>query len=205
MEPAMVVIGVAGGSGTGKSTVAAHLARRLGGVHIDADRVAHGLLDGDDDVIDAVRTRFGEEVFDAQGRIDRRSLGARVFSDERARHDLNDIMHPAIRRVCGRLVERARSSGEGAAVVDAALLLDSDMPFRFDLMIALRCSVEARFERIMAKGGRTEAEVRLRLASQGDVEKSFYKADVVIDTDGEVKHVLAEVDRAVDAALKGPR
>jgi dephospho-CoA kinase len=205
MGPTLVIIGVAGGSGTGKSTVATHLARRLGGVHIDADLVAHGLLDGDGDVIEAVRERFGDEVFDDRGRVDRRALGARVFSDARQRRALNEIMHPAIRRVCGQLVEQARGSGAGAAVVDAALLLDSRMPFRFDLTIALRCPPETRFARIMKKGGRTAGEVRLRLASQRDLEKSFYKADAVIDTDGELKHVLAEVDRVVDAALKGPR
>jgi dephospho-CoA kinase len=196
----MTIIGIAGGSGTGKSTVAAHLARRLGGEHIDADAVAHELLAGDPDVIEAVRERFGDEVFDASGGIDRRALGERVFSQRAARLELNAILHPLIRRVCGQRVEVARESGAGAAVVDAALLLDSQMPFDFDLMIALQCDTETRFRRIMAKGGRGEVEVRRRLESQRDIEKSFYKADVVVDTDGELDDVLAEIDRVVDAA-----
>jgi len=202
MGESMPIIGVAGGSGTGKSTIAAHVAGRLSGIHIDTDRVAHGLLGGNDDVIAAVRRRFGEPVFDALGRIDRRALGAVVFSHEAARLDLNAIIHPAIRRVCGVLVERARAGGVGAVVVDGALLLDSKMPFSFDLMIALRCGTDEQLGRIMAKGGHTEEEVRQRLESQVGIEKSFYKADVVVDTDGDLPQVLAEIDRVVDAALK---
>jgi dephospho-CoA kinase len=197
----MKVIGIAGETGTGKSTIGAHLAERHGGVHVDTDRIGHGLLGGDEDVVEAVRARFGDDVFDALGRVDRRALGARVFADEGARLDLNAIIHPAIRRVCGELVERARASGANVAVIDGALLLDSRMPFAFDLMIALRCDPDARFARVMAKGGWSEAEVRRRMASQGGVEKSFYKADAVVDTDGELDAVLAAVDRVVDPVM----
>ena len=199
----MMIIGIAGGSGTGKSTIAAHVARRLGGVHIDADRVGHALLEDDDAVAGAVRRRFGEEVVDGRGRIDRRRLGAVVFSDEAARRDLNAIIHPAIGRVCAERVEAARRAGAGAAVVDAALLLEVAMPFEFDLVIALRCDTDTRFERIMEKGGRSAGEVRRRLDSQKSLEKSFYKADVVVDTDRELQATLAEIDRIVDSAARG--
>lgn len=194
----MKIIGIAGETGTGKSTIGAYLAERHGGVHLDTDRIGHGLLGGDDEVIAAVRDRFGEDVFDAIGRVDRGALGAKVFADEAARLDLNAIIHPAIRRVCGELVERARRSGTALAVIDGALLLDAKMPFVFDLMIALRCDPEVRFRRIMAKGGWSEEEVRQRMASQGGIEKSFYKADAVVDTDGELDAVRAAVDRVVD-------
>lgn len=195
----MRIIGIAGGSGTGKSTIAAHVARRLGGIHIDADHVGHELLENDDAVGEAVRRRFGPAILDPAGRIDRRALGAVVFSDDGARRDLNAIIHPAIRRECGRRVEAARRAQAPAVVVDAALLLDSAMPFEFDLMIALRCGAGTRLRRIMAKGGRTEDEVRRRLESQRELEKSFYKADVVVDTDRELDATLAEIDRIVDA------
>lgn len=197
----MKIIGIAGGSGTGKSTVAAHLAARFTGVHIDADAVGHELLAGDDAVVAAVRERFGEGVFDPAGRVDRRALGSVVFRDAAARRDLEAIIHPAIRRRCGERVEAARRAGAGVAVVDAALLLESRMPFVFDVTVALRCGEETRFRRIMAKGGWGETEVRSRLWSQRGIEKSFYKADAVVDTDGQLDAVLAEVDRVVDEAL----
>lgn len=197
----MKIVGVAGGSGTGKSTVAAHLAAHLGGVHIDADAVVHELLAFDEEVGAAVRSRFGETVFGPDGSVDRRALGAVVFDDPASRRDLEAIVHPVLRRRCGERVVEARKSGVAAVVVDAALLLDSKMPFRFDLMVALRCDEAVRFERIMAKGGWDEEAVRSRLSSQRDIEKSFYKADVVVDTDGQLDAVLAEVDRVVDEAL----
>jgi len=195
------VIGIAGASGTGKSTVAAHLAAR-GGVHVDADAVGHEVLESDAGVVAAVRERIGPDVFDGRGRIDRRLLGERVFTDAAALSALNAIIHPVIRARCGRLVESARRKGAPFVVVDAALLLDSKMPFAFDLLIALRCDEEARFRRIMAKGGWSEEEVRRRLASQRDLENSFYKADVVVDTDGDKVAVLEEIDRLVDGVLR---
>ncbi len=196
----MKIIGIAGESGTGKSTIASALATRYNGIHIDADRVGHGVLEHRD-VIEAIRRRFGGDVFDALGRVDRRALGARVFSDEAARLDLNAIIHPGIRRACGELVGRARKSGMAAVVVDAALLLDSQMPFEFDLMIALRCAPDTRYQRIMAKGGWTAEQVKARMANQQDIEKSFYKADVVVDTDGELPDVLKDIYRRVEEIL----
>jgi dephospho-CoA kinase len=182
------VIGIAGASGTGKSTVAAHLAAR-GGVHVDADAVAHDLLERDADVIAAVRARFGAGVFGDDGRIDRRLLGAKVFAD------------PALLSALGAITHGARADGAPFVVVDAALLLDAAMPFRFDLVIALRARAEERFRRILARGGRSEHEVRSRMAGQRGIEKSFYKADVVVDTDGDREVLLEKIDELVDGVL----
>ena len=196
----MIIIGLAGESGTGKTTIGRHLAGGSG-VHIDADRVGHDLLDADAEVRAAVCALAGDGVLDAAGRIDRKRLGAAVFADPELLLRYNAIIHPAIRRRCGQRVEAARSQGAPLVVVDAALLLDSAMPFEFDLMIALRASRDTQMRRLVERGDRTEAEVRARLDRQGDIEKSFYKADVVVDTDKDLPQVLAEIDRHVAPLL----
>jgi len=198
----MKIIGLAGASGTGKSTIAMHLTEQ-GGAHVDADIVGHDVLEGDGEARRQVRERIAADVFDAQGHINRRRLGAIVFNDSRLLGVLNEIIHPAIRRECAGKIEELKSVGVPFAVIDGALLLDSKMPFAWDLMIALDCDEEELFSRLMAKGGRTEHEVRQRLESQRCIRESFVKADVVIDTCRPKTEVLAELDGLIDDLLAG--
>lgn len=199
----MKIVGIAGKSGTGKSTIAAHLAMR-GGAHIDADQVGHEVLESDENAREDIRQRIGEDVFDAEGHIDRRRLGARVFNDADLLVALNEIVHPAIRRECARTIERLEAAGVPFAVVDAALLLDSEMPLTWDLLIALVCDEEELFTRLMGKGGRTEAEVRQRLESQRGMGESIDRADVVLDTCRPRDEVLADADALIDELLSNP-
>lgn len=202
MQGRTAIIGLAGGSGSGKSTIAAHLVRH-GGVHVDADRIGHDLLARDAGVIARVRAAFGEAIASAGEGLDRRALGRRVFSDPEALRRLETIVHPAIVRRCAAAADAAVRAGQPRVVVDAALLLEVEMSIAWDLTIALRCPRAERMRRIMAKGGWKEDEVRLRLDSQGHIEKSFYKADVVVDTGRRMEEVLAEIDRVVEARLGG--
>ena len=117
----------------------------------------------------------------------------------------NAIIRPAIRRVCGELVGAAEEAGKSFAVVDAALLLDAKMPFAFDVMIALKCDPEVQMARLMAKGGFSEAQLRSRLAAQGHIEKSFYKADHVVDTGGEPQATFRQIAGIIDALAEQGR
>jgi dephospho-CoA kinase len=200
----MKIVGLAGESGSGKSTIAAHLTMR-GGAHLDADIVGHDLLAHDPDVRELVRERISADVFDPDGRLDRRRLGALVFGDGALLETLNDIIHPAIRKTCQARVEELKARGVPFVVIDAALLLTSEMPFEFDLMIALYCEPEEQYQRLMAKGGRTEEEVRARLKQQRHIRDSFAKADVVVDTHRPKDVVFAEIDALVDRLLKSDR
>jgi len=195
----MKVIGLAGGSGTGKSTIAAHLVER-GAVHIDADRVAHEVLLEDEGVIRAIRERFGDGVMTG-GLIDRVKLGKIVFGDRKDLDALNAIVHPAVMEVCRLKLEECEASGVALAIVDAALLLEVSIPFDIDLVIALRVSRDEQVKRLLAKGWATRPEIDARLESQRDLERSYASADVVLDTTKPLAHVLAEVDRVVDALL----
>lgn len=192
----MKVIGLAGGSGTGKSTIAAHLVER-GAARIDADRVAHDVLREDEGVVSAIRERFGDGVF-TEDLVDRRKLGTIVFSDGKALEALNAIVHPAVAEICRlKLLEFGEADVE-VVVVDAALLLEVEVPFEFDLVISLRVSREEQMRRLLAKGGATRSEISARLDSQSRLERSLHKADVVLDTTNPLPLVLAEVDRVVD-------
>jgi len=196
----MDVIGIAGGSGTGKSTIAAHIAARYQGIHIDADQVAHGVLE-DANVIGEIRREFGAGVVDVDGAVNRRRLGAYIFSDAQRRAALNAIVHPAIVARCAAEVEEARRAGAGVAVVDAALLLEVDMRIEFDLVLALQCDPEVRLARLRGRGGWSEGELRVRIDAQRDLEKHFYKADAVVDTGPALADVLATVDGLLDEKL----
>lgn len=196
----MYTIGIAGGSGTGKSTIAGHIASRYQGVHIDADLVAHRVLE-DAAVIGEIRREFGAGVIEADGSVNRRRLGVYVFSDAGRRAALNAIVHPAIVARCADEVKRAREAGAGVAVVDAALLLEVDMQIVFDFTIALRCDPEIRMARLRGRGGWSEGELRSRLDAQSGLEKHFYKADAVVDTGPSLPEVLAAVDRLLDERM----
>ncbi|HET6462954.1 MAG TPA: dephospho-CoA kinase [Candidatus Krumholzibacteria bacterium] len=196
----MYTIGIAGGSGTGKSTIAGHIASRYQGVHIDADQVAHQVLE-EAAVIGEIRREFGAGVIDADGLVNRRRLGVYVFSDAGRRAALNAIVHPAIVARCASRVESARENGAGVAVVDAALLLEVDMMIAFDFTIALTCDPEIRLARLRGRGGWSEGELRSRLDAQSGLEKHFYKADAVVDTGPSLPEVLAAIDRLLDERM----
>jgi dephospho-CoA kinase len=190
------LVGIAGGSGTGKTTIAHHLVERFGGVHIDGDRVGHAVL-GEAGVVRQLVEAFGPGVLDATGAVDRKRLGPLVFADSGRLEVLNAIVHPAVIRRCAQAVADARRNGEPLVVVDAALILEVDMQLAFDLVIALTGDPDVRVARIMAKGGWSEAEVRARLARQQGMEKHFYKADAVIDTGRDLSSVLTDIDARV--------
>ena len=200
----MKIIGLAGESGTGKSTIAAYLTTR-GGAHVDADIVGHDILNLDAEVRDKIREFISADVFDPDGRLDRRRLGALVFNDTAMLQALNDILHPAIRKECHRRVKELEASGCPFVVIDAALLLTSRMPFEFDLMIALECGREQQMERLTSKGVRTREEVSDRLRNQRHIKDSFDKADVIINTERSKDEVFAEIDSYVDRLLEGGR
>lgn len=192
-----LIVGIAGGSGTGKTTVSEHLVTSYRAVHVDGDRIAHEVLQ-DPHVMRRVGGEFAGVVID--GVVDRRALGRLVFADQSRLDALNAIVHPWIVARVASDVATARDSGARLVVVDAALLLEVAMPFEFDLVLALRCDPEERVRRLLASGHRSEAEIRDRIARQSGMEKHFYKADAVVDTGRDLSAVLADVDRLVQAA-----
>jgi dephospho-CoA kinase len=196
----MIVIGLVGESGTGKTTISGHLEKRGAG-HINADTIAHELLAGHPGIIRRVREEWGEAVFSG-GAVDRKKLGAEVFSNPRTLAVLNRILHPPVLEECRKRIEEYRSQGRRMVVVDAALLLEVDLPFETDCVVALRAGRDEQVRRLMEKGGVTREEIAARLENQSDLEKSFYRADVVVDTNKSLVLVLEQIDMIVDGLLE---
>jgi dephospho-CoA kinase len=197
----MKIIGLAGGSGTGKTTLAEHL-EKSGAARIDADALAHEILQTDATVAKAIRARFGDAVFDGV-RIDRRALAEVVFADWTALSDLNRIVHPPVIEAITRRLERLKAGGVELVVIDAALLLEVPLPVAIDLMIGLHCSPAEQLRRLRAKGDTPEPAIQARLASQRDIERWFDKADVVVNTEKPKADLFAEIDRLITMLLGG--
>jgi len=192
----MLVLGVTGGIGAGKSTVARLLGER-GARVIDADAVVRELY-GKGDLANAIASRFGPGVLRESGAVDRVALGALVFDDAEARRDLEDLVHPAVRAAINARLDAWRSEGfPGIAVVDAALLVEAAGAYPLDRLLVVAADEAVRLARLEERG-MPEAEARRRIAAQiGDAERNA-AADRVIRNDG----TREELEAAVDSVLR---
>jgi dephospho-CoA kinase len=184
-------VGLTGGIASGKSTVAGLLAR-AGAQVIDADGLAHGLMEPGGATHGPIVERFGRDLLDREGRIDRERLGRLVFADRKAREALNAIVHPLVRQEIER---RIGLSPGPIVVVDAALLVETGSYRDFDRLIVVRCSPETQRRRLRERDGLTEAEARARLDAQADVDRKVAVADYVIDTDGTLEQTRQQTER----------
>jgi dephospho-CoA kinase len=195
-------VALTGGIATGKSHVLAQLAK-LGAPTIDADKLARDVVAPGTPGLKAVVDRFGEDVLDQMGGLDRRKLGSIVFSDPLARRDLEEIIHPAVR---GAIDEWYASLGEvpaGFAVADIPLLYETARQREFDAVIVTACDTNTQLTRIMARDGISEAEARARIAAQLPMSEKIRRADYVINTDGSFDETSVQV-RDVFKRLSAP-
>ncbi len=199
----MLVIGLTGGICSGKSTVAAMFGR-LGAVIIDADRVAHELQAPGQPLFEAIMSAFGREVVGNDGRIDRRTLGARVFADPELRARLEAITHPAIIAECEERIRQGASSGATVCLLDAALLIESGRQSRFDAIILVEASEVVQLDRLMARMGLPREEAMQRIRSQMPWAEKRRHADFVIRNDGSHEDTGRQV-AAVWEQLRGLR
>ncbi len=196
----MSYFGLTGGVASGKST-AARMFEELGAHVIDADRIGHECHSPSSPAYSEIVQRFGREILDATGEINRKRLGALVFSDPEKLHALNAIVHP---RIIARVEELAKqfSSRNPAAVilVDAALIFEAGIGGRFEKVIVTWCRPEQQIERLMHKG-LTREQAQSRIAAQIPVEEKRRRADFVIDSSGSLENTRAQVE-AIYAKLQ---
>jgi dephospho-CoA kinase len=192
----MRVVGLTGGIGSGKSTVAQLFAEH-GARVIDADKIGHEVYRPGTPGWEQVVAAFGRDVVAADGTIDRGVLGRKVFADPEARRILNGIVHPLIGMEIVRQLEAARAvSAETPVVIEAALLLDAGWRPLVDVVVVVVTPRERVIERIERQRGLSPADIEARMAAQiGDAERRRL-ADIVIENGGS----LAELRAAVDAA-----
>jgi dephospho-CoA kinase len=184
-------VALTGGIATGKSYVRERLEAR-GIPTIDADTLARDAVAPGTTGLESVIRRFGAEMRDANGALDRKKLGAVVFSDPVARHDLEAIIHPFVREATDRWFA-SLDPQHPFAVADIPLLFEAGRDVDFDAIIVAACAPETELRRLMARDAMNEAEARLRIAAQLPLDQKIGKADYVIHTDGS----FAETDRQV--------
>jgi len=196
----MLVIGLTGGIGSGKSTVSEML-RAKGAVVISADLVGHEVYRPDTAVWDEVVAAFGRDVLTADREIDRRKLGSIVFADPEARRRLNAITHPPMRRQMAERLDDLRRQGVRVAVLEAALLIEAGwVDLADEVWLTLVGPAEAA-QRLMARSGLSREEAEARIASQLSNEERLEHANVVIDTDCSLEEVARRVDELWDGLM----
>jgi len=188
------IIGLTGGIGSGKSTVAGFMAD-LGAVVVDLDKVGHEVLRSGGLVYKRVIREFGEGILDAKGEIDRARLGELVFRDPAALARLNEITHPAIDKVIEQNIEDYRSKGVKVLVFEAAAVLEAGKAAQFDELWVTTAPETTVLERLSRRSGYSEAESRARLRSQMTGAERVKHADVVIDTDCSLDELRARVEK----------
>jgi len=197
----MSYFGLTGGVASGKTTVA-RMFEELGARIIDADQLGHELLRASLPAYQEVVQRFGNEVLDGSGAIDRKRLGAIVFGDGGKLAALNAILHPKIIQGVERLAEQFKAqSPRDVILVDAALIFEAGIGARFQRVVVVWCRPEQQIERLMAKAGLGRAEAERRVAAQMPAEEKRRRADHLIDTSGSLDSTLAQV-RQTHAELK---
>jgi len=174
------IIGILGGLGSGKSTVAAEFAK-LGCAVIDADEIAHDLLDRKT-IKKAIVASFGESVLDKEGKIDRKALADIVFADADKLSTLNRIIHPAVLRRAEQLIKRIKGQKRVKAIVlDMPLLVEVGWAKRCDRLIFVDCKRKLRVERAKKLGFFGKNQHKIRENFQISLDKKVGIADNIID------------------------
>jgi len=196
----MLRVGLTGGIGSGKSTVAQRF-RELGAVVIDADQLAREVVAVGSTGLVAVRERFGDAVVAADGSLDRAALGEIVFADPQARRDLEAITHPLIGARTRSLVESAPP--DGIVVHDVPLLVEKQMAADYHLAVVVGADEDIRMARLTGGRRLTEADARARIAAQASDPERRAATDVWLDNNGSVEELMAQVDALWQDRLLG--
>ncbi len=198
----MLVIGLTGGIGTGKSEVS-RLLESLGAALINADRIGHEAYTPHTETWNLVVNAFGEGILQESGEIDRRKLGAIVFSDPEEMAKLNGIMHPRMARMVSDRIDSLREDGAEVAVVEAAVLFEAGWETLVDEVWSTDSPVEAVVERLQAARGIDPEEAQKRVASQMDREERLGRSDVVVDNSGDVTDLERTVRGLWESRVNG--
>jgi dephospho-CoA kinase len=190
----MFVVGLTGGIGTGKSTLAALLAER-GAQVIDADLIGRYALKPGRPAWHSVVDQFGDEILAANTmEIDRKRLAAIVFNDTLKLAALNAIVHPVIFKAVADELDRLRAT-DAIVVLDAALIIETGLDDVCDALLVVDSSDETRVARLRRLRGMSVADARARMGAQAERTRLLDRADIVVKNDGTLEDLAAEADR----------
>jgi len=195
----VLLVGLTGGIGAGKSTVAARLVER-GAVLIDADVIAREVVAAGTSGLAAVVDRFGPDVLLPDGSLDRPALARIVFADAEARAALNAITHPLVaEEIASRLA--ALADFPGVVVVDVPLLVEAQVDRGYQAVVVVAARPAVQLERLTRDRGMDEAEARARIAAQASLEERLARATHVIWNEGSLEDLRARTDEVADDLL----
>ncbi|MGD7003299.1 dephospho-CoA kinase [Corynebacterium halotolerans] len=207
----MLRIGLTGGIGSGKSTVAALLATHAataGDLNlevVDADQIARDIVEPGRPALQELAEAFGPDILDDAGALRRKELAARAFTDPERTSVLNSITHPRIREETLRRFEQAEESGIDAVVYDMPLLVDNGYHRNMDLVVVVDVDAEERVRRLTTHRGITEPDARARINAQIPDAERLAAADVIVDNNGtpaalepQVERLTAEIQRRIN-------
>jgi len=180
----VILVGVTGGIGSGKSTVA-QVFGTLGAYVLDADQVAREITETDAALMLRIRELFGDEVFDDSGRLDRRKLAHRVFPQPEAIQKLNELLHPpVIQHIEKRISEIFHKDPEAVVVIDAPLIFETGYDQKLDCVVVVDAPIELCIRRVMERSDLSREEVLARMKAQMSPKEKRCRADFVIHNSG---------------------
>lgn len=198
------IVGLTGGIGSGKSSVARIFAEQ-GVPVVDADQVAREVVEPGTEGLAEVVAAFGPGVLDENGRLDRAALGERVFRDPDARARLEAILHPRIAQASMARFGELAKAGHPYAIYEAALLVENGTHRMMSALVVITASEATQIERVRARDGLDEDAARARIAAQLPLADKVAVADYVIDNEGTLEETRArtlEVHRALEARFR---
>ena len=197
----MLRVGLTGGIACGKTFVRRLLAER-GAFTLDADTVVHQLMDQQTELTAAIGKKFGPDVLAPDGSVDRKKLGAIVFSDPDARRQLNRLVHPEVIAEEKRLLAEAERGDIQIGVIDAALMIETGTYRDYDRLVVVYCPREVQLERLVARDGLPPEDAALRIDSQLSVEQKKLYADYVVDSSGSLEDTERRVGEVWECLLR---
>ena len=196
-EQMIKVVGLTGGIASGKTAVA-DVMREQGLPVIDADALAHMVLEPDGGAYGPVVERFGTDILDENQKIDREKLGKKVFEDDAARRDLEAMTHPHIAMLARRGMELVAERGESVVIYEAALLVETGIYKGLDAVVVVSSSVAHQLERIVARDGLANEAAAQRIAAQYPLEEKLKVADFIITNDQDLEYLRTHTKQIVE-------
>jgi dephospho-CoA kinase len=196
-----VVIGLTGGIASGKSTVS-NMIKKMGIRVVDADQIAREVVEVGKPAYDQIVKAFGSGILQADRSINREKLGGLIFSDQTKREQLNQIVHPAVRKEMINQVEDEKHRQSKAVVLDIPLLFESKLTYMVDQTILVYVDEQTQLKRLMERNGYSEEEATMRIQSQLPLKEKRELADKIIDNNGSINQTEEQLHQIITELIK---
>jgi dephospho-CoA kinase len=185
----MFLIGLTGGIAAGKTTVAAHWVS-LGGIEIDADKLAREVVEPGTEGLEQIREVFGESVFNSEGSLDRQNLGEIIFNDASKRVALEEIIHPLVRQRASELL--AGLPEKSMVIYTVPLLVEANVSLPFDVIVSVEAPEADRVKRLVSSRGMSSEQALARIKSQASAIERAAAADYILNSNQPLTSLLSD-------------